>query len=202
MTITLRTPEQIKAANARFDKLPKWKQRVAIARDVLKWLSIGKLKAAHTYFSAVRVGEEQQESPVRRARQQNPDASLQALLLEDAVSCNVCAKGAVFACTVARRNQVTVSNASGIGDPEQLYDKLGGLFSRYQLALMENAYEENLIDSNAPHRKFAIAVGPYALRQGGDYSTEAWNRGSKERMQAIMRNIIRNKGTFKPTKKG
>jgi hypothetical protein len=167
-------------ANKRFDKLPAAVRRVKIAQDVLKLLDVRKLKAAHCYFS--------------------PDFGLRALpvdywdstkslqeMLPKMESCSVCAKGALLVAAADLRNQVTITQSHTEiywGDGSVSLSKaLGGAFSPEQLGNIEKAYE-NFCNPTS--------TVPYRLKS---YLGES----SQDRLRAIMANIIKNKGSFRPS---
>ncbi len=160
----------IKRGNAAFAKMTKARKRVAIARDVIKALDAKAIVGEHgTYLASYRkTGEHAWYDQISLKAEDNPSASTQDLL-PVIPACHVCAKGALFVCTVGRRNQVTAKQAreqNWYGD--SLSKSLGGIFSGSQLDLIESYFENGM-------------------------------RSGRTDMKAVMENIIKNKGTFKPT---
>jgi len=190
-----------KAKNAEFQKASRAEKRVMIARDVLSALTRGKIEAnagAYVEPSDVYDYDDVEDIDGATAVASKKD-SLQELL-ENVTPCKVCAKGAIFLCTVAMRNQVTVGDfqkMSGEGGyawntarrawkGTQLSKTLGGIFSPKQLATIENEFEGTHMDK----------LGPKPVMQ----LEERFPYEEKARLRVIFRNIIRNNGTFKPVK--
>lgn len=178
---------KIKADNAAFSKLPLYKQRVEIAKDVLKWISTEKLAPKMgTYFLI--------NGDSYGNRYSKPDGSLQETLLGMSTDekCDVCAKGAIFACTVARKNEVkngfNISWDDG-SSPKSISKVLGGVFSSAQLRLIEVEFERRDIEWVKGDRTKMRNIKP-KMDMGG--------LGPTTRMVRIMKNIIKNKGWFKP----
>ena len=170
-----------KEQNDRFNALPHNKQRVEIAKDVLKWLALGRIKAGAGSYIFIR------NAKARIDRKENPEGSFQDLVKRDSFTCDVCAKGALFVCAVARKDKVKNNQMRGFNGNE-LSAKLGGVFSPEQLALIEAEFEGNVIDTDIIY----------------DYTfIPSIDRGLSDRMRlkAIMQNIIKNNGTFKPVAK-
>jgi hypothetical protein len=164
--------------NAAFNKMPKWRRRVAIARDVIAQINIGKLNPMNgTYFDSadlcyLDMGDE--------------DVQLQGVLQKSNVSCNVCAIGALFTSGVLLANkctvgQVNVADGTGRITSFRLNVYLRRFFSQEQLTLIEGAFEGW---NAAPHTRDFFSASP---------------ANSAIRLRLIMENIIANKGTFKPS---
>lgn len=84
-----RYSKQIEADNLRFRKMSKARKRVAIARDVLAQLKVGKFKATPgTYVES------------KALETDDSNVQIQSLLLPPTVSCDVCGIGALFVCGV------------------------------------------------------------------------------------------------------
>lgn len=109
--------------------------------------------------------------------------------------CKVCALGGIFAATVKRFNKFeSVPDLS----MDEGYDYLEDYFSKQQLDMIECAfelghgrvfYEENNIYGD---NELGKKLGNSCIEFGKQY------KAGEARMVAIMKNIIKNNGSFKP----
>ncbi len=185
--------------------------RVAVAKDVLKSLKLSEMEASRGSFV-------QSKFDVRNMIVDN-DSKKTAQELKKV--CNVCALGACLLSTVALTNEFNFDErlySSGIIDLSGpvVFKRLNQIFPKEQLYLIENAFEFGngwlsnfdpndssgagtfLTDRSGITFKQAMKLEPErqrAVRFGLKYPD--WNEAN-ERLAAIMRNIVRNKGTFKP----
>ena len=186
--------KSINRANAAFAKMTKAQQRVTIAKDVIAGIKAKRLVANHDVYLGLGHKEE-------NAIDDNPEGSLQEQL-KSIPECTVCAKGALFVCTVARRNQVKNEELPGYyhenWNGDALSGLLGGVFSPYQLRLIETEFEGEDIEYDGDGREINAKMFSPKYNNNGfinkDYMADT-------RLIAIMRNIIKNNGTFKPVAK-
>lgn len=166
--------KQQKELNDKFNALPHNQQRVEIAKDVIKWLELGKLTPMRGDYLKL---------PNKFANKVDRDytGSFQDIVKSRGFNCEVCAKGAILACTVNRKDGVTNGKVLSGFSGATLSEKLGGVFSPDQLELIENAFEDF-------GRGSAVGAHDFYIK----------HNSSRKRMIAIMRNIIRNDGTFIP----
>lgn len=164
-------------------KMTKAQMRVAIAKDVIEHVKAKKIVATQGVFC----------KPVRGhgylCQTFNGDEigkDLRAILPTVAKQCDVCAKGALFYAHVMRFNNVKT--------PEWIRNKevcapLAKYFAGSQLKIIDRYFETSDVimgqkrrteDAIEYQRKYPVA---------------------SNRLIAIMRNIIKNKGTFLPTAK-
>jgi len=167
--------------------MTKAEMRVQIAKDVIKQIAAKKYKA--TQGSYVANGEFYRQFD-----------SMHKLYDEEAqvkvpkTRCDVCAIGACFLATVDRFDKLKVGDLPGCWNPE--YGRGGQVqylnkwFSPDQLTLMEVAFEKGEVPPTA--YKGSDDRLDDAVAYGCQYKT------ANQRLVAIMRNVIRNKGTFKP----
>ncbi len=161
-------------AEAAFKKMTKAEKRVAIAKDVIANLKTRQLKPlSGTYFS-IAAGDE---------------FDLQTALAKGA-ECTVCALGGLFACAVPYKNGDM--GAVDIHNGMVIINYLRGIFEKKQLDLIETAFEKKLMGDPYPFATREAEQNHPAVRFGKKYP------GHKARMAAIMQNIIKNEGTFKP----
>lgn len=167
--------------NKRFQKLSPEKQRVAIARDALSQLKASHLRAiAGDYMQPDYTGV---ETTVLGVSCGVCVLGVEATVL--GVSCRVCALGAMF-CGLANNTENQRPQYSG----RLIRNKLIPYFSERQLTEIESAYEMRTM------------YFWEADRDAGDRARHHFPTGTKPaaRLQAILGNIIRNKGTFVPRK--
>lgn len=124
------------------------------------------------------------------------NASIRELFLSDKIAaCDCCALGAMFMSCTLYNNKTTAEQfesetgwelAELVPERGTISNGLNTFFSPAQLKLIEAAFEGNAGAFHAPETKSAAVEKFYA-----EYEPE-------ERMIAIMENIIKNNGTFKP----
>jgi hypothetical protein len=176
---------KIKDSNKAFKKMPKARKRVQIAKDVIEALKAEKLIASAGSY--IRAGNVNGLRSITSVEDGSNKESLQEALFE-IPQCSVCAKGAILACVIMRRNQMKVDDLPNSNDDWRgflLEPLLGGIFEADQLHLMETEFES----------------ADYEHLLGGDWLPSgrfSWISDPKNRMIAMMENIIANKGTFIP----
>lgn len=190
---TLRRREaHTKARNEAFQKLTKAEQRVEIAKDVIRALNSRKLIAESGVFFK---SNEDGVFNVVSEQQQLKDA-----FHDDKIEkCHVCALGAVF--VEAAKHDDEAVNETGYVFPdynnnnkmrwsnnsERMRQHLKKYFSYTQLAMIENAFEQ---DNCVYNENCTRSVG------GASFAKDV--ESDSKRMKLIMQNIIDNDGTFKP----
>lgn len=159
----------------KFCKFPRSKKaaRVAVAKDVIKWINAGSLspKRGDGY---VVFGE-------------SASATFKGL----AKNCTVCAMGAALLSSFRLFDGEGFSHVVNEGGvcSEEIKFQLDGLFDINQLKLMEKAFE-------------AIPLLDYETESHGlDWTAEIFGshfKNDADCLIAIMQNVIDNEGTFKP----
>jgi hypothetical protein len=184
----------VKLKNAAFAALSGPEKRVAIALDVIAALDAKKLTAESGTYARMKVED---GLPLGN--------SAQDALAAGKIRCDVCALGAVFTCAVERLNELTVDEFEGTRGPRKMHEYLGthGVFDSHQLSLIESAFERDLFlhdeedDYNSREFEAAIDFGRdfVVFPDEDDDETEFDADGC---MRAIMQNIVKNKGEFRP----
>lgn len=180
-----------------FKKLTAAEKRVRIAKDVIDALNTKRITANRGGYILPSKGE--------------GDLFENAALdtqVRDAFStvkhCEVCALGGIFVAAVERFDRIKIKNLNYMpimrGNTNTVSDLnlhhfenyLYKFFSRKQLAMIEMAFEDlhTLVDVPAISDEEEDAIFKFSYR----FKT------AKNLMIAIMENIIKNKGTFKPNK--
>ena len=177
---------KIQKRNADFAKLSKAEKRVAIAKDVLAQIAAGKYVAEAGVYVETQIPVTQQ------------DSDKQVCDLIEGKECHVCALGSVFVSAVKFADKLTVGDVEEFpyvydeDDPVNLNPFQSGyltqFFSRGQLGLMECCFERG------PAGDFSGAVDDMELPEQWGSSFE----DDRDRLVAIMENVVRNGGTFKP----
>ena len=141
------TPEQraakrVRDRNYRFSRMPRNRQRVAIARDVLEMIGAGKIKAQRGVYMRL-------SKPT--LSQGAAGLSLKEFIALPKVTCRVCAIGAVFAAAVGSRGidgeeRVAFNNKlhglySSAPTRAEMVEKLGPYFDEEELARLEHFFE-------------------------------------------------------------
>src|ERR1700690_520275 len=139
MTKIQKLIKSVERTNKAFAKMNRAEQRVQIAKDVIAALKVKRLTAKHqSYFDV-------SENTFLRMEDNGSDSLKDTL--KTIPTCHVCAKGAIFTCTVARKNKVTNRQAmSQNWDCDSLSKSLKGTFSAHQLRLIETEFEDDDID--------------------------------------------------------
>jgi hypothetical protein len=183
--------------NKAFWKLHPSKQRVAVAKDVLKQLALGFYKASKGYYLVFKkVGKKKECS--------GKLDTLFSELKSEGASCAVCGIGSVFASMVNLGDNLTTKEAglgfeigSGYGiDDEIMRQKIKKVFSEQQRIMIECAFEKGNIGYKNEKDDYWIEDMPEyvdtAIKFGKKYKSDI------NRLKAIMNNIISNKGEFIP----
>ena len=180
----------LKEENKKFNALPVAKKRVAIAKDVLLLLQSKNISPEQgTYFSF----------DVEDIENTN-DNNAQLLLLQDGAKCECCAMGMIFLSRVRLGNKCTVKEIDNHNDswsnrPDELIIKKNkGIFSESQLRLIEMAFEGN---DAAEYFEKKVSVEELEIMEEKAEEFIGKYSNTSERIEAIMKNIIENKGTFK-----
>jgi hypothetical protein len=161
-------------------KLPLPQARVEIAKDVLAAIDLGVLlPKAHNAYVFLSYKPQRGEFDLRKAFGKK--------LIKD---CEVCGIGALFIAKVGRLDAVKAGGALGNArfDGDYVREQLLTFFSTRQLALIECAFEYD--DGDHPR------LTPDEVYNAVLFGVEHINE--RERMRAIMQNIIDNHGEFCP----
>lgn len=180
--------EKLKLENAKFKKLSKPEQRIAIAKDVIAQIKAKKFVAGHTYF---QLGKNELNPP------QTYEAVEKKLQLGECIAqvgCEVCGIGSLFASAVLKNDKLKFEDFYDVREQEVEY--LGKWFSKKQLDLVEVYFEQDL-----------------EAGYGADYrDTHSWEDeifpdhpivsepDDDRRLIMIMENIVSNDGKFDPRK--
>lgn len=147
------------------------KERVAIAKDALAWIDAGALVPKSMTYVYV--------SDYARSLQLNNRENL-GKQLRDVVlgKCQVCAKGALFLAKAVRYDNVEITSGFNIN---QLAS------NHYDGPLTEHFTSDQLVDIEDAFENF---------RNRDDHPWHVRYPKPKDRLVAILQNIIRNQGNF------
>lgn len=163
-------------------ELTKAEERVRIARDVIAQLKAKKYVAVVGTYAAIWNDEKYEEKFEGLV---NPQEAVRA-----AQRCDVCARGALVLATIDRYDRLELMSLADIEDQAEDGADGGAYINRYfspsQLIQMEDVYEGNPWHGSDWHLMDDL------VNKWWDMYPEAMDR-----MEAIMRNVIRNDGTFK-----
>jgi hypothetical protein len=185
--------QRITEANARFKKLSRAEQRVAIAKDVIAQLRAKRFIAESIYF---QLGKGDDISIYV-----DDDAPAAACIMQ--TGCQVCGIGSIFTGAVLKDPKIKMSDVDS-GDRDDQVQYLRRWFSERQLDLIENYFESNTgaalsIDFNYLDGDCEEEHGEYYEHRFKmhpivkEYDNEA-------RLTMIMQNIVSNDGVFDPRK--
>lgn len=172
--------------NKKFSRMSPAEKRVCVARDVLAQLKAKKILAKS------RLWARRHDSHNELLSEGDADESTELRdVLPKIEQCDACALGSIFLCAVNRADKLTVGDAGGGRYGLTIFFSyidtyLEKFFSAGQLRLIEIAYECGRGQFNADTPEQVTAANCYK------------GLGLEERMGAIMKNIIKNKGQFVP----
>lgn len=195
ITKKMRIAREIAKRNKAFAAASPAERRVLIATDVIAQIKAKKFEAKEgTWVTPVDAKTENVISNL--ADEFGGDASLRELMLAGKLKCDCCALGAMFMSCTLYNNRTTADDfeheidysfddriESGDGFKNQLHR----VFSRTQMELIEATYEGNC---------GAFRVGGAKADRVHDWQDKYPD--AKNRLIAIMHNIIKNKGKFIP----
>lgn len=183
----------IQQSNEAFAKASAAKKRVMIAKDVLAWIAMHKLRPLLGNYLGVSPEPTATGAPEREIFGHKAPSEI-----VNGGSCHACALGALLACAAERSLVSTVNIEYGIVPrySASIRAHLGPWFKEQQLIDVEAAFET---DRTAPP---GLRKADRGRREPeGSWRAIMFNHGhssARVRMQRIMRNIIANRGTFKP----
>jgi hypothetical protein len=186
----------IKKGNKEFSKLSKADKRISIAQDVIEQLRMKKYKANAGDYVQFR----KDNDSCYLGSHVEGESSLKEIFFGKNkiknLTCNVCAKGALFMSHVHKVNKFQVDDlTNNINTDTNEYDKLTEIFTGDQLELIEAAFE----GYNHPKKVMEDNKDPvYNYRDKVIGKSKAKNEDDDTIvLKAICNNIIKNKGTFK-----
>lgn len=172
-------------------------KRVAIARDVVKQIKSAQLVPVKGKYVYLRGGYSQ------LFVNQPHDKQVNTILQEKQITCEVCARGALFIAGLKRFNNLKVddipeSSSSFQWILREQYEK--NFFEEQQMLLIERCFEATKFPNKPKLREL---TGPYyavvvmaAQKFRQKYSTGIGKQKTSNLLIAIAKNIIRNNGNF------
>ena len=199
LTKAQKLQQEIARRNKLFEKASPAQKRVLIAQDVIAQLKADRLMAENgTWTDMSAAGKAQLDI----------DASFQQTFLENTgVKCECCAVGSLFIGCALFANKISngeIRDNWELGDQlfehrrfENGFDKL---FSRKQLGLIETAFEgtTHFFTDDEWTGTEGASVSSAAERAAWDFHNQYRELPAKTTLIAIMENIVKNNGTFKP----
>ena len=174
-------------AEAAFKRMSKAQKRVAVAKDVIASIKAKQLVAkARTYIDVKAEGKDGYDNNTFK----HPDFQTALAMGQQ---CTACALGGLFVCAVKFENKIATEDANDNIDQPDLHDYLQHLFPYEQLQLIEIAFEQSWGIPGFDNGDDVPDKWKTAVAFGQKHPTD-----DAARMTAIMRNIIRNEGTFIP----
>ena len=170
--------------NKKFQELTRAEKRVAIAKDVLISLKQKRIRAnTGSYFCYTNFDEFDENDSAKKHINQ--------------IKCECCALGATLLSTVKFANTLTISDLRFYsGSHGRSWQIFKDIFTPKQLALIEYAFEHNTYGNRIAQNVFYEYISYKKQREAVDFGLKYAKED--ERLVAIMENIIKNKGTFKP----
>jgi hypothetical protein len=173
-------------------RLTKAEQRVQISKDALKWIKKEnvKVKESSGYFY-ISKGEEQLKI----------GTDLNKYLKK--IKCDVCAKGALFLSHVDRFDNCKIQPSypgsedanTDFDDEDDIKQRLSKQFSELQLDMIECAFEKKVLTDST--QKLGQSYNPSKIAQECIKFGKQYKK-PYDRLEAILKNIVKNKGTFIP----
>lgn len=179
------------AKNKKFHALTKAEKRIAIAKDVLKWISkdkINPVKGTYVKLPGEFTSTISEESPLDK--------------VFETEQCKACALGACFIAMVDLGNNIKLGDIFKRDEYDDSFEQerindwdmknhLNKIFNKTQMDLIESAFETDDMSTNGGWKIPSPSIQK-AINLGYGYDENS------DRLKVIMKNIIKNKGTFKP----
>lgn len=199
---------EIERRNALFNRASKAQQRVLIAQDVIDQLKAKRLVATRGVWVKPHYNAAKVAIGIFSNRPLAEVSVREAYLDKRITSCQTCGIGSLLASCVLFKNEVTTEEVGYALNFMTLWkhkhkDKLGlrDLFGLSQLQQIELAFELGRGMFVLPTARDAELRTLTTLKLKVAQRAIAFGRRYKkvgDRLLAIMRNIVRNKGTFQP----
>jgi len=180
-------PKKPKVQHKDLKAMKREEARVLVAKDALALLESNAMIPSHGYLGTLNVSLDETSSikNIKRGESEameedidwGKDSMRQAReVVEDLPVCAVCALGALFIAAVRRFNNITVGEIGEGAHYRIILVYLSDLWTPMELVQIEDAYENTRPANN------------------GDF----YNKHPRDidRLKAIMKNIIKNNGTF------
>lgn len=182
-----RIEQSIAEANAIYRKASPAQRRVLIAKDALKQLKDGRVKAKKgQYINAIGIARQ-----ICRVTNWSNFTPLQPALHDlDSPACSACARGSLLLSAIRFRNRCGINGFGGLDKS----DKQIREFPIHQQTAIEVAFE-------MWHSKKVGYPKAGAERWWKKYLRPIERRDANLRLAVILRNIIRNKGEFVTTRR-
>lgn len=192
--------QRIQHSNDQFASAAAAEKRTIIAKDVLEWLRIGKLRAHHGNYLGVIENKPVAPPNVPSGLFSIFNRSISSDVVNGG-SCFACALGAIIACAAERKFISSIKNEYGylFNSTETIIKMLIPWFTRRQLIEIEGAFETD--ECATPGLRVVESGLRVGTKPGASEAAIRFNNGVKnprDRMERIMRNIVLNHGTFKP----
>lgn len=206
--------KQIEEANKNFKKMSASQKRVAIAKDVIDQLKKENYTAVTNSYLTVFAPENNTLSAVLSGTEKVDDTSgvvsnidAAALFCDTSTTCTCCARAAMFVSSVRKFDNLKLGEV----DIDYLYpqDKIElelenfqfehqevKFFTPLQILMIESCYERANLGHKAPKGIDAWSKNNTILADASALYGKSLSSNAKERMIQIMKNIIKNKGTF------
>lgn len=184
LTMSTTTQGRIGKGNAAFAAMTRGQRAVAVARDALRLLEAGRIVEQRGTYVALGVSN---EDDYRVAE----GASLRSVLPN--YECHVCAMGALFVGAIDKFNGVQATGTElrdciyKFNSGNTIVHHLAQVFTPRQLRLIEAAFET--------YRWGGDMIPTEAEMDGIQRYTDV-HPNRRQRLEAILANIVRNKGTF------
>lgn len=173
-TTQKRTIKQLKDKERRFKKMAKPRKRVAIASEVLSQLGVNRIEPTTQTHASV--------DSWKNGRPKTGSHLMTEIIKAKKLSAD--AIGALFVGTALRDSNMTVSHTTSgtsLVSENQMTKTVKRYFSLSQIALIRGA--------------FRVSSNPW-LKDAAKFGKKFSSR--KDRLKAIMSNIVDNNGTFQP----
>ena len=160
---------------------------VLVAKDVLAAISAGRFRVEqgnYVYMSDALRSDEPLREDMRRAAIRVADDDIWS---KD--ECHVCALGACLVTMIDRGT--VVRDDLAIGDRDELFEELEGVFTQETFHLIEEAFELGGVRTHVSDTLPARRARNFGRRR----------KDHVQRLEAIMQNIVDNRGEFIPPTK-
>ena len=180
---------KIEKANQAFKSATKAQKRVMIAKDALAQITQGRIKVSSGIYFDANINIEGLPSYFQ----------LREIFHREEFSCKCCALGALMVSCTRYNNKVLVMDRKDFTDlggrillGKKLRNEFDSIFSYSQMALIEFAFEDS---DNSPISCYGENISKKVKEKVFNFVK---NLRPRAKLIKILKNIIKNNGTFKP----
>ena len=168
---------------------------VDLAKDVIKLLNAKKFIPDNMTYMTI---------PIELVRKFGGQSLQDVMKMKSYKPCSVCALGSLFLAHIDKFNEADVptdakisyrfpGHDSSFNNQDKMIDRLAPFFTKRQLLLIEHAFEGKQVNTQTDR----YINDSNAAKEAAEYFYKQY-KTPETRLKAIMKNIIKNGGKFRP----